>query len=118
MGRTTHSIEFKHKVCKFYENHTVEHTSAEFGVHRSLICKWRKQLGYRNKFFNFNLATEGLQPVMQRREVLHFKSVRSQNGDMKLELLQKNQRIQELEDIVAKLQQDSQLMNTIRQLFN
>ena len=118
MGRTTHSIEFKHKVCKFYENHTVEHTSAEFGVHRSLICKWRKQLGYRNKFFNMNMATEGLQPVMQKREVLHFKSVRSQNGDMKLELLQKNQRIQELEDIVAKLQQDSQLMNAIRQLFN
>jgi hypothetical protein len=50
--------------------------------------------------------------------VLHFKSVRSQNGDMKLELLQKNKRIQDLEDKIAVLEKDSQIMEYIRQLFN
>jgi len=115
MGKTKHPIEFKHKVCKFYENHTLEHTSAEFGVNQSLICNWRKNLGYRNKFFNYNLATEGLQPVMQKREVLHFKSVRSQNGKYAAELLQKNKRIKELEMSVEKY---DQIISNIRQLFN
>ena len=115
MGKTKHPIEFKHKVCKFYENHTLEHTSAEFGVNQSLICKWRKSLGYRNKFFNMNMATEGLQPVMQRREVLHFKSVRNQNGQYAAELLQKNKRIKELEMSVEKY---DQIISNIRQLFN
>ena len=115
MGKTKHPIEFKHKVCKFYENHTLEHTSAEFGVNQSLICNWRKSLGYRNKFFNYNLATEGLQPVMQKREVLHFKSVRSQNGKYAAELLQKNKRIKELEMSVEKY---DQIISNIRQLFN
>ena len=115
MGKTKHPIEFKHKVCKFYENHTLEHTSAEFGVNQSLICNWRKSLGYRNKFFNMNLATEGLQPVMQKREVLHFKSIRNENGDMKFELLKKNKRIKELEMSVEKY---DQILSNIRQLFN
>ena len=115
MGKTIHTTEFKHKVCKFYENHTLEHTSAEFGVNRSLICNWRKSLGYRNKFFNRNMATEFLQPVLQKREVLHFKSVRVKNGEMTLEILKKNKRIKQLE---MSLEKYDQILSNIRQLFN
>ena len=75
--------DFKHEVCQYYENHTLAQTSAKYNVGEVTICTWRKKLGYRNKFFNYNLATEGLQPTMQKRERRDFIMTKMENGDLK-----------------------------------
>lgn len=114
-ARRKHSIEFKHEVCQYYDNHTQVDTCAKFDIDCVSLQNWRKTLGYRNKSRGYNLYTEGLQPVMQKREVLNFKSVRSENGDMKFELVKKEKRIKELEMSVEKY---DQILSSIRQLFN
>lgn len=114
-ARRKHSIEFKHEVCQYYDNHTQVDTCAKFDIDCVSLQNWRKTLGYRNKSRGYNLYTEGLQPIMQKREVLNFKSVRSENGDMKFELVKKEKRIKELEMSVEKY---DQIFSSIRQLFN
>ena len=114
-ARRKHSIEFKHEVCQYYDNHTQVDTCAKFDIDCVSLQNWRKTLGYRNKSRGYNLYTEGIQPVMQKREVLNFKSVRSENGDMKFELVKKEKRIKELEMSVEKY---DQILSSIRQLFN
>ena len=114
-ARRKHSIEFKHEVCQYYDNHTQVDTCAKFDIDCVSLQNWRKTLGYRNKSRGYNLYMEGLQPVMQKREVLNFKSVRSENGDMKFELVKKEKRIKELEMSVEKY---DQILSSIRQLFN
>jgi|TARA_R100000353_G_scaffold146529_1_gene105227 transposase-like protein len=114
-ARRKHSIEFKHEVCQYYDNHTQVDTCAKFDIDCVSLQNWRKTLGYRNKSRGYNLYTEGLQPIMQKREVLNFKSVRSENGDMKFELVKKEKRIKELEMSVEKY---DQILSSIRQLFN
>ena len=66
--RRKHSIEFKHEVCQYYENHTLVQTCAKYNVNQTSVCLWRKNLGYRNKFFNMNMATENLQPLTNKSE--------------------------------------------------
>ena len=113
--RRSRSSEFKHEVCQYYDNHTHEETVKKFGISEVSLFRWRRELGYRNKSRGYNLYMEGLQPTMQKREVLNFKSVRSENGDMKFELVKKEKRIKELEMSVEKY---DQILSSIRQLFN
>jgi len=87
-GTDKYAINFKHEVCQYYDNHTYEETIAKFSITASTLFKWRKTLGYRNKSRGYNLYTEGLQPVMQKRERRDFMMTRSENGDLKAELLE------------------------------
>ena len=114
-GCSNYKISFKHEVCQYYDNNTLDQTYAKYGIPSKTVCRWRRELGYRNKSRGYNLYMEGLQPVMQKREVLNFKSVRSENGDMKFELVKKEKRIKELEMSVEKY---DQILSSIRQLFN
>ena len=67
-GHARFKSDFKHEVCQYYENHTLAETCAKYNVDQKSVCAWRKKLGYRNKFFNYNLATEDLQPSTQKSE--------------------------------------------------
>jgi len=67
-GHSPFKSNFKHEVCQYYENHTLVQTCAKYDVDQTSVCLWRKKLGYRNKFFNMNMATEGLQPSTQKSE--------------------------------------------------
>ena len=82
------SMDLKHEVCQYYENHTHLETLEKFGISLQSLYTWRKTLGYRNKSRGYNLYTEGLQPVMQKRERRDFMMTRSENGDLKAELLE------------------------------
>ena len=82
-GHSRFKSDFKHEVCQYYENHTLVETCAKYNVDRKSVCVWRKKLGYRNKFFNYNLAPEGLQPTMQKRERRDFIMTKMENGDLK-----------------------------------
>jgi len=81
-------LSFKHEVCQYYDNHTGDETVAKFGITAPTLFDWRKTLGYRNKSRGYNLYTEGLQPGMQKRERMNFMKTRSENGDLKAELLE------------------------------
>ena len=87
-GHDRSGSDFKHEVCQYYENHTLAQTSAKYNVGEVTICAWRKKLGYRNKFFNYNLATEGLQPTMQKRERRDFIMTKMENGDLKGQIVE------------------------------
>jgi len=87
-GNSKHPTDFKHEVCQYYENHTHLETLEKFGISLQSLYTWRRTLGYRNKSRGYNLYTEGLQPVMQKRERRDFMMTRSENGDLKAELLE------------------------------
>jgi len=87
-GYSKYATDFKHEVCQYYDNHTWKETIAKFGVTAPTLFEWRRTLGYRNKSRGYNLYTEGLQPVMQKRERRDFMMTRSENGDLKAELLE------------------------------
>jgi len=87
-GHSKYATDFKHEVCQYYDNHTWKETVAKFGVTAPTLFEWRRTLGYRNKSRGYNLYTEGLQPVMQKRERKNFMMTRSENGDLKAELLE------------------------------
>ena len=67
-ARRKHSIEFKHEVCQYYDNHTQVDTCAKFDVDCVSLQNWRKTLGYRNKSRGYNLYMEGLQPLTNKSE--------------------------------------------------
>lgn len=81
-------LSFKHEACQYYDNHTGDETVAKFGIMKPTLFLWRRTLGYRNKSRGYNLYTEGLQPVMQKRERRDFMMTRNENGDLKAELLE------------------------------
>jgi transposase-like protein len=87
-GYSKYATDFKHEVCQYYDNHTWKETIAKFGITAPTLFEWRRTLGYRNKSRGYNLYTEGLQPVMQKRERKNFMMTRSENGDLKAELLE------------------------------
>ena len=87
-GYSKYATDFKHEVCQYYDNHTWKETIAKFGITAPTLFEWRRTLGYRNKSRGYNLYTEGLQPVMQKRERRDFMMTRSENGDLKAELLE------------------------------
>jgi len=71
---------FKHEVCQYYEHHTRNDTEAKYGVAGKTISKWRVALGYRNKFFNRNMYTEGMQPALKKRQQRDFMVTKMNNA--------------------------------------
>ena len=82
-----YATEFKHEVCKYYDNHTADQTVAKYGVSKSNLGKWRIALGYRNKHYNYNLYTESMQPTVQKRERKNFMITKQENGDLKARIV-------------------------------
>jgi len=71
---------FKHEVCQYYEHHTRNDTEAKYDVAGKTISKWRRELGYRNKFFGHNIYTEGMQPALKKREQMDFMVTKKDNA--------------------------------------
>ena len=71
---------FKHEVCQYYEHHTRNDTQAKYDVAGKTISKWRRELGYRNKFFGRNMYTEGMQPALKEREQKDFMVTKKDNA--------------------------------------
>jgi hypothetical protein len=71
---------FKHEVCQYYEHHTRNDTEAKYDVAGKTISKWRRELGYRNKFFNRNMYTEGMQPALKKRQQRDFMVTKMNNA--------------------------------------
>ena len=93
-----YSTEFKHKVCQYYEHHTLAQTKQKFGVNSDpTICGWRAKLGYKNKFYGRNMYTEGMQPALNKRQQRDFMVTKMDNAfllaevtDLKNELKDKD----------------------------
>jgi transposase-like protein len=83
MAYKNYSNEFKHEVCKYYDNHTGVQTIEKYGIERNTLQNWRATLGYRNKIFNYNLYTEGLQPIVQKRKSKSFLITKKENTELK-----------------------------------
>ena len=71
---------FKHEVCQYYEHHTRNDTEAKYNVAGKTISKWRRELGYRNKFFGHNIYTEGMQPALKKRQQRDFMVTKMDNA--------------------------------------
>ena len=117
-GQEKHPISFKHEVCQFYDNNTWDETICKFGVSAGSLFKWRKELGYRNKSRGYNLHTEGLQPTVTKRERHDFMVTRSENGQLKAELQQRDERITSLEERLTQLEGASTIISQLKQLLN
>lgn len=81
--RARFPIEFKHEVCKYYDNHTGVQTVEKYNITRKSLHRWRNALGYRNKFFNYNLYTEELQSNVQKRKSKTFLITKKENTELK-----------------------------------
>jgi len=71
---------FKHEVCQYYEHHTRNDTEAKYDVAGKTISKWRRELGYRNKFFGHNIYTEAMQPALKKRQQKDFMVTKMDNA--------------------------------------
>ena len=96
-----YSIEFKHEVCQYYDNHTGDETVAKFGVTVKSLCDWRRELGYRNKSRGYNLYTEGLQPTVTKRERRNFVMTKDENGDLKAKIADLEYKLSAMELVVT-----------------
>ena len=97
MGASSNTMSFQHEVCQFYENKTLEQTSAHFGIATGTISKWRTKLGYRNKHYNYNLYTQHLQPQAVKRQSYDFMMTKQQNGQLKGEVVNLKTQVIELQ---------------------
>lgn len=77
---------FKHEVCQYYEHHTRNDTEAKYDVAGKTISKWRRELGYRNKFFGRNMYTEGMQPALKKRQQREWMVTKKDNAFLLNEL--------------------------------
>lgn len=91
-----YDTSFKHQVCQYYEHHTGEETAAKFEVSAISIWKWRKELGYRNKHRGYNLYTSQVTPKAVRK---NYRMVRSENGDLKAQIMDLQGQIEDLKEI-------------------
>ena len=82
------SMDLKHEVCQYYDNHTCHETVAKFGISLPSLFIWRRELGYRNKSRGYNLYTEGLQPTVTKRERRNFVMTKAENGQLQGELME------------------------------
>jgi transposase-like protein len=117
-GNDKYPVDFKHEACQFYETHTGSETIAKFGVTIAALCQWRKDLGYRNKHRGYNLYTEALQPNVTKRERRNFVMTRAENGQLKAELQQRDERINSLEERLTQLEGTSSIISQLKQLLN
>jgi len=105
-----YATEFKHEVCKYYDNHTADQTIAKYGVTKSNLGKWRIALGYRNKHYNYNLYTESMQPSVQKRERKNFMITKKENGQLQAQIVELQQRLE-------KVEADARLLKSVKALF-
>lgn len=91
-----YDTSFKHQVCQYYEHHTGEETAAKFEVSTVSIWEWRKELGYRNKHRGYNLYTNQVTPKAVRK---NYRMVRSENGDLKAQIMDLQGQIEDLKEI-------------------
>lgn len=96
-GPRLNGTGFKHEVCQYYENKTLDQTSLYFGVSKGTIGRWRTKLGYRNKHYNYNLYTENLQPQAVKRQSYDFMMTKQQNGQLKGEVVDLKTQVVELQ---------------------
>ena len=75
-----YSNSFKHEVCQYYEHHTRKATHEKYGVDERTIGRWRVDLGYRNKFFGYNIYTQDMQPALKKRERRDFMVTKKDNA--------------------------------------
>ena len=87
-GHSKYATDFKHEVCQYYDNHTWKETIAKYDISAATLFEWRKTYGYKNKSRGYNLYMEWLQPTVTKRERRDFMMTRSENGDLKAELLE------------------------------
>ena len=81
---------FKHEVCQYYEHHTRNDTEAKYDVAGKTISIWRRELGYRNKFFGYNIYTEDMKPTFKKRERRDFMVMKSELTDLRVALMNKD----------------------------
>ena len=74
---------------------------AKFGVSNDTLCRWRRELGYRNKSRGYNLYTEGLQPTVTKRERRNFVMTKSENGDLKAKIADLEYKLSAMELVVT-----------------
>lgn len=117
-GNAKVAMSLKHEVCQYFDNHTAHETVAKFGVSLPSLFIWRRELGYRNKSRGYNLYTEGLQPVVQKRERHNFVMTKAENGELKAELHKRDERIADLEVRLTQLEDAANLVNQLKQLLN
>ena len=89
-------LSFKHQVCQYYEHHTGEETAAKFDMSLGSVYLWRKELGYRNKYRGYNLYTSQVTPKAVRK---NYRMVRSENGDLKAQIMDLQGQIEDLKEI-------------------
>ena len=111
-------MDLKHEACQYYDNHTAHETAAKFGISLPSLFVWRRELGYRNKSRGYNLYTEGLQPIVQKRERHNFVMTKAENGELKAELHKRDERIADLEVRLTQLEDAANLVNQLKQLLN
>jgi len=117
-GRPTYATGVKHEACQYYETHTGDETVDKFGVSKCNLGIWRRELGYRNKSRGYNLYTEALQPTVTKRDRRNFVMTRSENGQLKAELQQRDERINSLEARLSQLESTSTIISKLKQLLN
>ena len=117
-GRSAYSTGIKHEVCQYYETHTGDETIEKFDVSKAVLSVWRRELGYRNKHRGYNLYTEALKPTVTKRERRNFVMTRSENGQLKAELQQRDERINSLELRLTQLEGASTIINQLKQILN
>ena len=81
---------FKHEVCQYYEHHTRNDTEAKYDVAGKTISIWRRELGYRNKFFGYNIYTEDMKPALKKRQRRDFMVMKSELTDLRVALVNKD----------------------------
>ena len=94
-GRVRFSAAFKHEVCQYYDNNTIKNTAAKYNITQCTISSWRKKLGYRNKSLGYNLATAQVTPLALRKD---YRIVKSENGDLKAEMMSLQGQIEDLKE--------------------
>jgi hypothetical protein len=92
-----YSNSFKHEVCQYYEHHTRKATHEKYGVDERSISRWRVELGYRNKFFGYNIYTQTMQPALKKSEKRDFMVTKKDNAfllnqltDLRVKLMNKD----------------------------
>ena len=94
-GRVRFSVAFQHEVCQYYDNNTIKDTAAKYNLGQTAILRWRKVLGYRNKSLGYNLATAQVTPLALRK---NYRIVKSENGDLKAEMMSLQGQIEDLKE--------------------
>ena len=91
MGKSKFSMEFKKSVCEYANDHTYANTSAKYGITTRSVTK---------------------------RDRRNFVMTRSENGQLKAELQQRDERINSLEARLSQLESTSTIISKLKQLLN